>query len=386
MSYRAILTHVNNQIMFAYLEDDRAIELGLYQDASLQVGTIFLARVAKVCPNIDACFVEIAKGKNAFLQSNAYHEGDLVCVRMVRAGTKNKEPLVTDEISIGGTYSVVYPGHEIKVSHKLDAQIRKNLIKTYKPLCKENGCSVIIRTNAATASESEVWDEVSKNAEKLNHIIQYSSMRTKGILYEPEKEWLLAVLNLYRTKLDEIITDDDEIYEEMCKHAGELETVQLIKYQDPLLSLSARFSLKAKLKDATSKRVWLKCGGFLVIEPTEALVSIDVNSGKTTRKADKEETFLRVNLEAAEEIARQVRLRNLSGIILIDFINMESASNQAKLLSELRSALKDDPIKTQVHGMTSLGLVEMTRMKGRSTLYEQAGLVSNDAAVSGDEG
>ena len=122
-----------------------------------------------------------------------------------------------------------------------------------------------------------------------------------------------------------------------------------------------------------------------MIEPTEALVAIDVNSGKTQLKREREETLFGVNLEAAEEIARQLRLRNLSGIILIDFINMSDLRHRSELLSAFRKALKNDRIKTQVHGMTSLGLVEMTRMKGRSTLYEQAGSIAYDAVVSADK-
>ncbi len=386
MTYRVVLCRMDNQILFAYLADDQAIEMGIFKDSSLSVGTIFLARVTKVCPNIDACFVELKKGQNGFLQSSSYHEGDLVCVRMVREGTKYKEPLVSDEISISGTYSVVYPGHELKVSHKLSAEERKTLTKIYKPLCKQYECGIIIRTNGAAADEQDLINEVKTNAETLNRILKYSSMRTKGVLYEPKQEWLNAALNIYRDKLDEIITDDQQIFECLQDYADEFNGISIQKYEDSMLSLMSRFSLRGKLKDATSKRVWLKCGGFLVIEPTEALVSIDVNSGKVDRKSDKEETFLRVNKEAADEIARQIRLRNLSGIILIDFINMNEPRSQAELLSALRQALKNDPVKTQVHGMTALGLVEMTRMKGRSTLYEQAGFVSDDATLSGDEG
>ena len=192
-----------------------------------------------------------------------------------------------------------------------------------------------------------------------------------------------AVTDIRLDSLDEIITDVPFLYESLKEHLtavyGEtyFSSVTLNLYKDNMLSLSKLYSLESRLNDALHKKIWLKSGGFLVIEPTEALVAIDVNTGKNVKKGSREETFLLTNLEAASEIAKQLRLRNLSGMILIDFINMEEAVNQKKLMEHLAEELKKDPVKAQLHDMTQLGLIEVTRMKTRQPLYEQVNITEN---------
>ena len=170
------------------------------------------------------------------------------------------------------------------------------------------------------------------------------------------------------------MTDDEELYQELQAYLKESQPEDLDKlrwYQDPLLPLKSLYRLNRAVEEATSPRVWLKSGGYLVIEPTEALVVIDVNTGKYAEKKTMSETILKINLEAAREIGRQLRLRNLSGIIIIDFIDMKEEEHRRQLLKELEEVVRRDPIKTTVVEITRLNLVELTRKKLHRPLYEQ---------------
>ena len=173
---------------------------------------------------------------------------------------------------------------------------------------------------------------------------------------------------------DEILTDDRELFEQMTEYFQENQpedTAKLRFYEDRLLPMEKLYSLDCHLKEALGERVWLKSGGYLVIQPTEALTVIDVNTGKFDGNKNQQDTFLKINLEAAREIAREIRLRNLSGIIVVDFINMDAAENRKLLMEEFASWLKRDPIKTTLVDMTALELVEVTRKKLRKPLLDQ---------------
>jgi ribonuclease G len=176
------------------------------------------------------------------------------------------------------------------------------------------------------------------------------------------------------SELAEIITDDTEIYQHIKEESLDQECEGLRLYEDKLLPLYKLYSLETELERALSRKVWLKSGGYLVIEQTEALTVIDVNTGKFTTKKQgseaKEAGFVKTNKEAAEEIARQLKLRNLSGIIIIDFINMTQADNNSELMMYLRSLIKNDQITTTVVDITKLGLVEITRKKSGKSLSE----------------
>ena len=186
-------------------------------------------------------------------------------------------------------------------------------------------------------------------------------------------EYLQTLQNVYTQALDEIVTDDAEVFQAVQNYLncyGEYE-IPLRFYEDKLLPLSKLYSLESVLERSLQERVWLKSGGFLVIQPTEAFVCIDVNTGKFSGKKEIQETFRKINLEAAKEIAWQLRLRNLSGIILIDFINMEDQEDKRELLHTLQAYLNQDPIKSTVIDITPLNIVEVTRKKVRKPLLEE---------------
>ncbi len=202
-----------------------------------------------------------------------------------------------------------------------------------------------------------------------------SSSRTcYSCLYKNLPAYITGIRDSYAGKLEEIITDCPDLYDQLKEYLenSQKEDAEKLKlYTDDLLSLGKLYSLENALSKALDKRVWLKSGGYLVIEPTEAMVVIDVNTGKYEGKKKLEETVLKINLEAAAEIARQLRLRNLSGIIMVDFIDMNQEAHKEALMDALRAAVAKDPVKTVVVEMTRLNLVEITRKKLRRPLYEQ---------------
>lgn len=249
----------------------------------------------------------------------------------------------------------------------------------------------IIRTNAASADDAAVLNELRHLEETCTRLIETASHKScYSLIYQEEPSWLKHLDRLRTEELEEIVTDDHDIFLQICekfhipsealttsgsvpvpvRQVVSTEQVRIRWYEDPTLSLASLYGIKGALSDALKERVWLKSGAYLLIEPTETLTVIDVNSGKNITKKDVQDYFLSVNKEAAEEIARQLRLRNLSGIIIVDFINMQEDAAKEALLMTFRAALKKDPVPTQLLGLTRLGLAEVTRKKEQRSLRE----------------
>ncbi len=376
--------------VFAFCENT-LVEANVYDvNQEICIGDIYLGRVNKILPNIGACFVGVGQGEEVFLPldevKSGLKSGEYVPVQIKKEASKGKNALATTKLSLSGIYCVVNnEPHSIEVSSKLDMENRnawKNRLKdalTNDDFSEEDKrllskYCVIIRTNVSEAADfSEVIAEWLFLAKKMEYILdkgKYQSVYSK--LYSSEKTYLSYIKNVSQSDLEEIITDDAGICEELRNVFHEASEVQnkIRLYQDEF-SLSKLYCLESKMADALSKKVWLKCGGFLVIEPTEALTVIDVNSGKFDKKISAQEYYKKVNEEAAVEIARQLKLRNISGIIIVDFINMSSADNNKALLEKLKKCVANDSVKTYVVGMTSLGLVEITRTKKEKPLWEQ---------------
>ncbi len=378
-AYRIVLTKQQNKLLFAYLNGNKPVEFHIFSAKKEQLGSIYLGRVQQTVGNINASFIDFSQNARGFLPRADLKQGELIPVQLVKEHTKTKDAVLSDELSLAGVYSVVHTKDtKLSVSSKLSAQEKKQLVKALREEAEEIPYGMIIRTNAVHADVEELKKEIRQLSERLSAVLKYAGMRTPAtVLYRAPAEWMRAVTDIRLDALTEIVTDEKEIYESLKEHIldtyGEsyFLSINLRFYEDPMLSLKKLYGMESRLREALQKKVWLKSGGFLVIEPTEALVAIDVNTGKTVKKGSREETFLLVNMEAAAEIARQLRLRNLSGMILIDFINMEESASQKKLLAFLSEVLKKDPIKAQLHDMTTLGLVEVTRMKVRQPLYEQ---------------
>ena len=212
-------------------------------------------------------------------------------------------------------------------------------------------------------------------SEKLSEMIQRAGTQTCFFLYPPCRFKIHIYLqNSYQEDLEEIVTDLSAVYAEIDEYRQRypaLKQIPIRLYEDKLQPLSKLYNLERQMEHALAKKVWLKSGGYLVIEPTEALTVIDVNTGKSVAKKEPQKHFLNINMEAADEIAMQLRLRNISGIIIIDFIDLSSAGDRRAVMEKLRKAVKNDPIPVQVLDMTKLDLVEVTRKKIEKTLLEQ---------------
>ena len=352
---------------------------------------VYIGKVKNIVKNINAAFVEIADGQMCYysLQENTNtifinqknHNkvviGDEILVQVEKEGVKTKAPVVTSNITLVGKYVVLTHGKtSLGISNKIvDSEKRDELMAIIEPY-KNDKFGLVIRTNASEANKDVIEAEVNALMKQYQDLLDYGVHKTCfSLVYESPAEYLCDIRDGYDFALERIITDDISIYENIkqylsCYQKSDLEKLEL--YQDKMLSLKALYSIETKLERALQERVWLKSGGYLVIQPTEALVVIDVNTGKAIQgKRNPEETFEKINREAAEEIARQVRLRNLSGIIIIDFIDVKSKASKDGLLIQLKQLFKKDPVRTVVVDMTALNLVEVTRKKVRKPLYEQ---------------
>lgn len=389
------------------------------------IGAVYVGKIKNVAKNIDACFVEIEqreicflplkKATSPFLINRIYDgrllEGDEILVQVEREAQKTKQASVTAHISLANDYFAVTLGSDkIGFSTKLSRQKReeiadlfstqgiiadghlnwinlkdhfndsvetKSLIQTILS-CDSAGklpsLGIIVRTRVGELVEpEEVILNFYQSIEDFLKLLKTASTRTCfSCLLAAPAPWEAILHSLADPgEYTEIVTDDPKLYQSLADYcAVRLPGKDLRLYQDSDLSLSSLYSLETKLEPALRPKVWLKSGGYLVIEPTEALTVIDVNSGKNeTGKGG--EALRRINYEAAEEIALQLRLRNLSGIILVDFINMKDRESGQELLEYLRNLVRDHKVKTSIVDITPLGLVEITRKKQSRPLAEQ---------------
>lgn len=376
-----------------------------------RVGAIYLARVANVVKNINACFVEIQPGEICFLSlkdtefpfltnrvfDGRILEGDELIVQVTRDAQKTKQPSVTAHISLSNDYfALAFGSTRVSFSAKLATDGKKVLEKKLKEAgIIEGGCLVrpdnnilspnlagmpsfglIVRTKAAEliTSETELLaehfrhfsDEYIAFFQNAVHRTCFSCLKKTGFI----DNIMAGILNnlVSADEFSELLTDDPVMYTQLEEYkAAHLPEKGLRLYEDSMLSLSKLYSLDSRIEAALGEHVWLKSGGYLMIQPTEALTVIDVNSGKFEGRKD---AFLKVNLEAAQEIARQIRLRNLSGIIIVDFINMKEEESRAEVMDCLKKNVHRDKVKTVVVDMTPLGLVEITRKKITKPLRE----------------
>ena len=316
------------------------IAMRVLRPDSSKIGGIYLGKIQNVAKNIDACFVEIQSGELCFLP-------------LREAGVAHLTNRQAD-----GTLKA---GDELVVMVTRDAQKTKRASATADPFRMKQQ---LVKNGSTTEEASKALQSL---YEQASHKVCFTCLsKPSDAVYEVLEQ--LADPSEY----SEILTDDPGIYRQLSEGSHTLLSQKSLRlYEDPAISLRLLYSLERGMEEALDTRVWLKCGGYLVIEPTEAMTVIDVNSGKNEAKKAGEDTYFQVNLEAAEEVARQLRLRNLSGIIIVDFINMAEKERQKELLETLRNLTTGDPQHPRVVDMTPLGLMEITRKKSHPTLAEQ---------------
>ena len=409
---RAVLKeHTEPVLTSFYLEKDKLTEVHPHLEGRSLLGNIYVGKVKHVVKNIDAAFVEIAGGQTCYLPfkeaqapvlTNRRWDGRLL------AGDEIKEPALTAKISLEGRLAAVVldGGHGVRYSRQLPGEAADHFREVLQSVTVPDGMTLVVRTAAGDGWNSKPADtallrEASALLEKAQKLLSVGRSRTVfSMISEERPGWLIELLS-HKQLPDKIVTDETLVYtaledlygsgasgiekklpavaadsvEQLGKRTPELpggtKCPEISFYRDSRPNLFALYGLAGKLEEALVKRVWLKSGGYLVIEPTEALTVIDVNTGKYDGSKNVEETFALINREAAQETARQIRLRNLSGIILIDFINQKDRQAAKELLEELRSLCKEDPVPVRVVDITALGLVELTRKKVKGTLAEQ---------------
>ncbi|MCC2725619.1 ribonuclease E/G [Blautia sp. MSK22_86] len=377
----------------ALSEEERIVEIRLESDQEKSIfGNIYTGQVENIASNIQAAFVQIEPGKRCYYPlaeaqravfsagrkgNGPLRPGDELLVQVSRDAMKGKLPALTSNLNFTGRYLVLTTGDKkFGLSSKLAQEDRHRLSGWLKEEAErpDKEFGIIVRTNAADASKEEILKELEWLKGRYHKAVVQGRNRTCfSLVLETEPFYVAAVRDAYGRDLDEIITDVPEIREMILGYLEEISPElkeKLRFYQDKLLPLYKLYRVETALDAIQKEKVWLNSGGFLVIQQTEAFVSIDVNSGKYTGKKKMEETFRKINLEAAAEISRQLRLRNLSGIILIDFINMENPDHREELFHVLQKLLRKDPIKSRAIDITPLHILEMTRKKVRRPVIE----------------
>ena len=382
MDISADLTRIalaeNGELMELYYESKR--------DESL-VGNIYAGRVANVMPNLQAAFVDIGVGKNGYYYygnaravSDAEKNlakpkvGDTLILQVEKDAVSSKGAVLSANFSFPGKFLVLLPkdAGEIGVSRKITSSEERNRIREIVGELLPEGCGAIVRTNGEGKTREEFEKEISVLAAKVEKLKTGEFIKPPALLLQENHPVKRAARDFYAPDVDEYVVNDKNAYEELLE-TGDYngENQPALKLHEEKLPLFESYFLESQSEKALDEHVWLKSGGFLVIEETEACVVIDVNTGKAAGKGDLQKTILKTNLEAAEEAAKQMRLRNLSGIIIIDFIDMADPNAQKEVTKRLEAAVKKDRIKTVVVGMTELGLMQVTRKKTRPSLKRQ---------------
>ena len=350
-------------------------------------GNVYLGRVRNVLPGMEAAFVDFGESKNGVLYASdvrtngrkktrieeALKVGDEIVVQVVKDAMGHKGARLTNQISLAGRYLVLAPASDMRgISRRLPDEERERLRRTINEI-RPQGYGVIVRTAAEGASQEELEGDIARLKKTLDEIDQEIPAGGAPRLIYQEPPLVLRVIREHFTRdFRRLMIDDPDIHGQVTTYLESTDPDLLSKVQlyDDELPLFERFHVEDQLRKALDRKVWLPSGGHIVIDRTEALTVVDVNTGKFVGHSSLEQTVLENNLEAADEIARQLRLRDIGGIIVIDFIDMEVAKNRDAVIHKLRESLARDKTRTQVFEVSHLGLVEMTRKNVSEGLIE----------------
>ena len=373
-------------------ENGKLMELHLESpEKEYLLGSIHIGKVQRVLPNIKGAFVEIENRVPCFYpysknqhpifvrekKSPELKAGDELLVQVTQEALKTKAPCVSCNLSFPGTYLILTTENKtIGVSGKISAKKRQELkILLENALGNHQEFGVIVRTNAAETSPEHILNELKVLQSEMQETIRRGMINPCFTKIKTGSDFISSSLkSVYWDELESIVTDDADFYGTVTKFVNKMHPAPICEiklYQDKLLPLYKLYRLEHGLEQALEEKVWLKSGGFLIIQQTEAFVAIDVNSGKYMSKKQAEEEYKKINLEAAKEIARQLRLRNLYGMILIDFINMNQYEDRTELLRAMKNFVRGDRITTTVVDVTPLGIMELTRKKEEKSIREQ---------------
>lgn len=371
---KVVITELYNTNTLFLFDDDFELQ-GLKAYSNSDVDSVYIGRIEEINKGLNAAFVSIGKKKMVFVPLNELDKkntkcGSSIMVQIKTDALKTKLPTATTSICIPGEYSVIHIGGKgIHFSKKISLKDKKSLLSAIEDAGIKgiDHHGIVIRTNSEYLVGSDITPlkkEIKSLLKTADRILQRSdTAKLYTVLYKNDNNIGNEILKLNTEDYTDIITDDKKTYEKLCK-IDVLKNKNIKFYSDEAISLVNLYSLRTHFDRVLDKNVYLKCGGSLIIESTEAFTVIDVNSGKLPgRNKDPESYYLKVNREAAIEASRQIILRNLSGIILVDFINMSKKENNDKLMQLLSEELSKDKLKATVIDMTKLGIVEITRKK-----------------------
>lgn len=375
------------QRQIALVEDGKLVEYYEENDSLIRKeGNIYIGIVKDIIKGMQAAFVDIGTEKNSFIHlkdilpkideaknkiednieiGKVIKPNQKLLVQVKKDSNQQKGARVSTHINLPSKYIVLMPNTDIvTVSQKIEDETeQERLVKIVKENLSE-GNGAIIRTSAVGKKE-ELIEDIKKIEEKWNQIIQTSidpKLDQAKLLYKSEDIVEKMLLDLASKKLDTILVNTQEEYDRLEKIKQQNKEYQNIKIEKKQgQNLLKKYELDSQIEKIQNRKIWLKCGGFITIDKTEALTAIDVNTGKYTGSKDLEQTVFKVNKEATVEIAKQLRLRDIGGIIIIDYIDMSQKENKDNIQALLKEELKKDRSKTQIEGFTKLDLMELTR-------------------------
>src|SRR5690348_16285438 len=416
MKREILINATQRETRVAIIEDDQLVELLVDRpEARRMVGDIYLGRVEAVLPGIQAAFVDIGTEKSAFLHASdlvypddeadgdddgdddddgeesgggggggrrrrgpapaiqdVLKRGQDIIVQVSKEPISTKGPRVTAQVSLAGRFLVYMPDAErVGVSRKIgEREVRKRLRAQVEAVLPKNSGGVIVRTVGEDVTQEILERELTtligqwKRIKRKTHFV-----RAPSLIHRETSLTRGLMRDVFSTKVEQVTVDSKQVHNEILEYLKGIapELIDRVKLYEDVTPLFDKANIEQELRDLFKRRCDLPSGGSLLLEPTEALVSVDVNSGRYTGKKDPEKTILRTNLEAARELARQLRLRDIGGIIVCDFIDMETKANRDKVLQELRTHLGRDRARTKAFAVSDLGRVEMTRQRVRQS-------------------
>ena len=407
MKKEIIIDSSPHEIRIAILEDEELVELLMERaDSRRIVGNVYKGVVTSVKPGLQAAFIDIGLEKAGFLHaSDLVHEdpddedldapgpggrrgdrrdrhvpdigrslkvGEELLVQVTKEQIGSKGPRLTADLSLPGRFLVLMPkGRHIGVSRKIEDRRERVRLKQILQQVRADDGAYIIRTAAEGVSEEQFRNDVKYLSSLWKQIQANAGQGAAPCLVHEDVGMVVGLIrDIFSEDVDRLVIDDREDYERLVKYVQTFapELKGRIKHYQGALPIFDHYEIEPEIRKSLERRVWMKKGGYIVIEQTEALVSIDVNTGRFTGKRNQEDTIYQTNMIAAREVARQLRLRDVGGIIVIDFIDMENESNKKRVLAELRSHLKRDRARTKTFAVSSLGLVEMSRQRVRPSL------------------
>ncbi len=380
------------QVRTALLEDGELVEIYIEgQENRSIVGDIYKGKVENVLPGMQAAFVEIGTEKNAFLfikdiLSNSYHEedddaedknaynicdlvktGQDILVQVIKDPIDSKGARITTHITLPGRFAVLMPTVDyIGISRRIEDEKERERLKEIASTVKPENMGLIIRTAGEHCDVLELKSDIELLVKLWENILKKNyQMSSPNLLHRDMDLFNRILRDIFTPEIDRLIINERSFFNTAIEMTEEIapNLKERIEYYSESLDIFSYFHIEEKIEGLLNRKVWLKSGGYIIIEQVEALTAIDVNTGKCIGGKDLYDIALKTNIEAAKEIARQLRLRDIGGIIIIDFIDMQNESHQNIVIEVIKNALKKDSSKSSVWGMTHLGLLELTRKK-----------------------